>query len=179
MSNRTLFNISDDLLALDALLDEIDGDVTEGNTEDIIDGWLSALQGDLSDKLTSYGFLIRSLESDVKGIKDELDRLKARKSARENRVTALKERLEAFMKVQGKDRIETPVFTFALQKAGGKPKVTVADHYLEHPEELPEGFRRVKFEVDLVAVREQLEAGNEDVKEWASLEVSQPKLRIR
>jgi chromosome segregation ATPase len=174
---RTLFDISEDLLTLADLLDEQDGDVTE--TEAQFDAWFSELGEERDAKLDAYAYLIKETESEADRIKDEIDRLRARKTAAENKAKRLKERLEIFLKVQDIEKIKTDRFTFALQKPGGKPRVEVAEYFTNHPEELPESLRRVKFEANLEAIRELLETGGTEAEYYGRIVESEKRLRIR
>jgi len=176
---RTLFDIHNDILALDDLLTEIGGEVTEETAETAIDSWFAELGEERDSKLDGYAYLIRQLESDAETLKAEMDRLKARRTTAENKVKKLKERLEHFLKIQGIDKIQTERFTFALQKPGGKPKVQLSDYFETHPEELPEGLRRVKFEADLEAIREALSNDYENNSIFGQIVESDKKLRIR
>lgn len=177
--NRTLFDISDDLIALEQILDEVGGDISDAEAEQAVDKWLEALGEERDRKLESYAWLIKRLEGDADILKAEMDRLRLRKQTAENKARRLKERLETFMIVTEQDRIQTERFTFALQKPGGKPKVELGFYFQEHPEELPEGLRRVKFEPDLEAIRERLEAQDPDVQCLAGFAYPEKKLRIR
>ena len=179
MTTKTLFNISDDIRALDDLLIEIDGEVTDTTAEEAIDNWLAELGEERDEKLDQYAWLITQSEGYAENIKAEIDRLKRRQKAMENKATRLKERLELFLKTHGIEKIQTAKFTFALQKSGGKPKVILDDYFIDHAVELPEGLRRVKFEPDLSAIREKIEAGDEYALGIARLETPQKKLRIR
>jgi hypothetical protein len=174
---RGLFDISEDLLALADLLEEQDGDITE--TEAAFDAWFAQLGSERDQKLDGYAWLISTLESDAETLKSEIERIRARKSAFENKAKGLKARLEAFLKIQGIEKIQTTRHTFALQKPGGKPKFILADLFAEHPEELPEGFRRVKFEADLNAIREAVETDPENNSIYGHTEESEKRLRIR
>jgi hypothetical protein len=177
--NRTLFDISDDLIALEQILDEVGGDVSDAEAEHAVDKWLEGLGEERDRKLESYAWLIKRLEGDADILKAEMDRLRLRKQTAENKARRLKERLEMFMKITGDERIQTERFTFSLQKPGGKPKVELGFYFQDHPEELPEGLRRVKFEPDLEAIRERLEAKDPDVQCIAGFAYSEKKLRIR
>ena len=179
MTTRTLFEISNDIEALENILIETEGNITDTTAEEAIDEWLNALGTERDEKLNQYALFIKQQEGHVEIVKTEADRLKARQKVLENRVARLKERLEVFLKIHGLERVETPLFTFSLQKSGGKPKVVLSAFYLDNPVELPEGLRRVKFEADLTAIRERLEAEDPSVMEIASLEEPSKKLRIR
>ena len=177
MTRRTLFDIQNDILALGDLLEEQDGDIT--NCEEQFDQWFSELGDERDSKLDGYAYLIRQLESDADIIKAEMDRLKARRTAAENKVKKLKERLEHYLKINEIDKIQTQRFTFGLQKPGGKPKVQVSDYFENHPEELPEHLRRVKFEADLEAIREALETDPNENSIFGQIVEADKKLRIR
>jgi len=174
---RGLFDISEDLLTLADLLEEQEGDVTE--TEAAFDAWFGELGTERDEKLDAYAYLIASINLDINGLKDEIDRLKARKTTFENKVKKLKERLEMFLKIQGIEKIQTTRHTFALQKPGGKPRFILSDEFEGHAEELPEHLRRVKFEPDLVAIRAEFEADPENCWIYGHIEEPEKKLRIR
>lgn len=174
---RTLFEISEDLVALGDLLDEQDGDITE--TEAQFDAWFAELGEARDEKLDSYAYLIKESEADADRLKDEIDRLRARKNAAENKAKKLKERLEMFLKIQNIEKIKTDRFTFALQKPGGKPRVELLERFQEHPEELPEPLRRVKFEPNLEAIRELIETTDDQANYYGRIVEGEKKLRIR
>jgi hypothetical protein len=174
---RKLFTISDDLLALENLLDEIGGDVTDESAELAIDTWLAELKDEASNKLENYGHLIKVLESEAEALKLEADRLKAKQKTAENKAARLKSRLETFLKLNGIDKIQSKTFTFALQKAGGKPRFILSDEFTDTPEELPAHLRRVKYEPDLVAIRAEVEADPANC--WIYGHIAEPEKRLR
>lgn len=177
--NRTLFDISEDLLALHNVLIETEGELPDEDTERLVDAWLESLGAERDAKLDSYAYLLRTIETDADALDLEIDRLKERRKLLDHRWEKMRERLELFFTRHEIERIQTNRFTFVLQKAGGKPKVILDPRFIEHPEELPEGCRRVKFEPDLVSIREKLEANDPDVKEWASFAEPRKALRIK
>jgi uncharacterized membrane protein YheB (UPF0754 family) len=174
---RTLYEISEDLRALYALLEEEEGEVS--NTETAFDQWFAELGTERNKKLENYAHLIMSIEVDAKALKDEIDRLKARKTAFDNKAKRLKERLEYHFKSHDIDRIETEKFTFAMQKPGGKPKFILSDYFEAHPEELPEGLRRVKFEPDLNEIKEMVEKDPENYGIYGTHAEVERRLRIK
>ena len=178
-TKRTLFDISDDVQALSALLDETGGDITDEQAEQAVDQWLQALGAERDDKLNSYAYFLRSIDSDVDAIKAEIERLRARKSAMENKAARLKARLQWFFESTGIERIQTPVFTFAIQKNGGKPRVILSEYFQHNPQELPEPLRRVKFEPDLDAIRTLLESDAENNQALGHIAEQGRSLRIK
>lgn len=177
--SRTLFEITNDLQALDDLLTEVGGEVTEADAEEAIDRWLSELANERENKLNAYAYLIKSLDAQSSALKDEVDRMRARKTATENKISKLKERLQYHLETQGIDKVQTDLFTFAVQKSGGKPKMILNEYFERHPEELPEGFRRVKFEPNLDAIREAIVADPETHSDLGYIAEQGKHLRIR
>lgn len=174
---RTLYEISEDLRALYALLEEEEGEVS--NTETAFDQWFAELGTERNKKLENYAYLIQSLESNAKALKEEMDRLRDRKSSMESKAKRLKERLEYHFKSHDIDRIETEKFTFAMQKPGGKPKFILSDYFEAHPEELPEGLRRVRFEPDLNEIKEMVEKDPENYGIYGTHAEVERRLRIK
>lgn len=70
---KTLFEISEELLGLDALLDDAEGD-DEGQ-QAILEGYLGTLEQDLEQKLDNYCALIAELEARAAARKTEADRM--------------------------------------------------------------------------------------------------------
>lgn len=176
---RTIFDIADDMQAIDDLLNEVGGDVTDEQAEEAIDKWLAELGNERDRKLDGYAHLIKSFSSTADSIKDEIDRLRARKQAHENSVARLKQRLQVYFEREGIEKVKTDLHTFAIQKNGGKPKVVLSDYFAEHPVELPEQLRRVKFEPDLEALRDALETDPEEFKVYGQIAEPGKSLRIR
>jgi hypothetical protein len=174
---RTLYEISEDLKALYALLEEEEGEVSD--TETAFDQWFSELGEERNKKLENYASLIVYTEMNTKALKEEMSRLKARKEGFEARAKRLRERLEYHFKAHGIDKIETEKFTFAMQKLGGKPKFILSDYFEAHPEELPEGLRRVKFEPDLNEIKEMVEKDPENYGIYGTHAEVERRLRIK
>lgn len=177
--SRSLFDISDDLYALADLLTDAEGEIEGDEAETAIDKWLKELGQERNAKLDAYARLIASMKADAKAIKDEVNRLKERQRIKKAAAERLESRLDSFFKVHGIDSLKTDLFTFKMQKPGGKPKVILNQYYEDFPVDLPEGLRRVKFEPDLVAIRERLEEGDEDIERYASLATPELRLRIK
>lgn len=175
--SRSLFDISDDLYALSDLLHEVDGEV--GDAEQAIDEWLLQLGEERDAKLDGYARLISALKGEAGAIKEEVSRLKERQRLKERAAERLLSRLESFFKAHGIDVVKTDLHTFKMQMPGGKPKVLLQPYFEDNPIDLPEGMRRVKFEADLVAIRQKLEEGDEDAERYATLAMLEPQLRIK
>ena len=157
---------------------------------------LEALDGEIENKADNYAKIIRSLESDIDGISKENDRLTARKktyensifypprkgSSYENRIKWLKQNLEMCMRTIGKKKFTTDLFSFNIQKNGGKRKLTI-DVDVEN---IPEEYRiKQPDAVDGEKLRDYLKENGLEGQdgslncEWCHLEPQSESLRIR
>jgi hypothetical protein len=175
MSTQTLYQIGADMAALDALLCEVGGDVSEAEAEAAINDWLEQNCENLREKLDDYGAVMRAMEADAAFCREEASRLLDRATVRENNVKRLKERLRWFFEAQGIDKVETPRFRFSLANNGGKVPVSVTIP----PETLPEWCRkeRVSYSADMDAIRERLQAG--EVLDFAVMGERGRHIRVR
>lgn len=158
---RTLFNIGEDYAALGELLDEIGGEITSEQAEEAIDEFFAELGDELNIKLDGYAALIREREARAKARDEEAKRIAALAQTDKNTASRLKGRLKSFLEMQGKQKIETARAVIAIQNNGGKAPVILDEYFQAHPEELPEGLRKVVFTPDLDAIRAQLESGED------------------
>lgn len=116
----TLYEISEDLQAIEELLVEQGGDVGTPADEDVVMSWLEDSQGRLDQKLENYGKLIREFEARAKARLEESKRLKARATVDANAAQNLKERLMWFLESRGTKKAETASFKFTVRKNGGR-----------------------------------------------------------
>ena len=153
---KTLMQIGEDGLALDALIEEFaathDGDLTEIAPQ--IDAWLEENANALELKLEGYTGVIREYEARAKARKEEAQRIMALAQVDANQASALKDRLKYFFEVRGLVKIETATAKISLVNNGGVVPVIIDEIA---PEELPEKFQRVIVEADKKAIREALE----------------------
>lgn len=174
---QTLFSISEDILALDALLDDLGGDVTDEEVEAAIDQWLEENADNLKDKLDGYGFYINEQMAHATACKDEASRLRERAQVFERRAGRLKDRLQFFFQRHAWQKQEGTHFTFSLRKAGGKRRLTL----LAEPEALPPQFRITETIVrpDQDGIRHAMdEAGTDEIEGVARLEPRSEYLKI-
>lgn len=125
---NSLYDISQDILNIFAVIEENEGEVTEEQLEA-----LEIKQGELQEKLASYKKAIRVWNSDIDACKAEEKRLKDTRTVKENRINKLK------------DKMLDAVLTFGYE---GKPNAKGrSNHYYE----LPDGrmFTRTNESVEL------------------------------
>lgn len=169
----TLYEIRDDLEALEALLYEVGGDVTDEAADAAITAWLEETGEALKSKLDGYAALIREAEARAASRKAEAARLTALSRADESVAKRLKERLYWFFGDRGIERFETERFRFTVQKNGGKPPVI-----LHVPvEALPAWAQRVTVAPDMEAIRGEIEERGS--VEFAEIGTPGKHLRIR
>lgn len=114
---------------------------------------LAEIDDDIETKADGYGRIIRNLQAEVGGLGSEIDRLVKRQKSRVNAIKRLKENLLYSMKETGKTKFKTDLFSFGVQKNGGKAPIELT----VLPEDLPEELRRVKYEANSDAIREYIE----------------------
>jgi len=131
----TLYDLVGERLALQNKLESLELD--EQTIADTLEGSSTEIQA----KVESYAFVIRNMEALPEAIKAEEKRLAERRKAIEKRVDNIKHWLFTSMQTAGINKIESPVFTIALQN---NPASVVIDDeslipadYLRVPEAPP------------------------------------------
>src|SRR5690606_19649213 len=130
---------SDDLLALEDLLLETGGDVSEEEAERIVDTWLEQLGAERDEKLDSYAALVKEMEARAGARRDMARQITERARADEATAKRLKDRLAFVFARCGWKTIETLRFRLTRAKAGGKAPLLVDGD----ADTLPERFQRV------------------------------------
>lgn len=134
---------------------------------------LDSIEDAIEDKAEAYGFIIRSVDGDIERIKGEEQRLAKRRKTLENRKNAMKDNLYLAMKTVGLDKIKTPLFSFNIQKNGGK-RALVLD---VEPDKLPAEFQTITIAANNDALRKLL--GDTEACEYCHLAEQGESLRIR
>ena len=154
-THRTLFDISNDLMAFYDRIEALGGDVTAPEVEQAIDAWFERLSHERDDKLDNYAALIRELDARAKARRNEAKRLNERAKRDEEHAAYLKQRLMLFFQDHHLKTVETRRYRLTLQRSGGKTPVVLH----AEPDDLPEAYQRWKVSADLDAIREALEQG--------------------
>lgn len=168
----TLFEIGADMRALEDLLTEAGGDVTEEQFA-AVDAWFAENAASLRGKLDGYGALIRELEGRAKIRREEAARLTALAQTDENAVKNLKSRLLYFMQEQGEAKLESNLFKFSVCANGGKAPLALACD----PADVPAEYTKTQISPDVDAIRAALEAGAD--LDFAFLEERGCHLRVK
>lgn len=158
----TLYQLVGERLALQNKLEELNFD--EVTIEDTLLGESTAIQAKIED----YAFVIRNMEALPDAIKEEEKRLAERRKAIEKRIEHIKNWLLVNMQQAGISKIETPVFTVALQN--NPASVIIDDESL-----IENGYKRLPDPLPLVVdkklIKMAIDAGM--VVEGAHIEVKQ------
>lgn len=166
---NTLYQLTADFeTVINMLYDE---DVDEQTIFDTLEG----IEMEFEDKADGYAKVDKQMKADIQAMKEERDRLAQRIQSAENRRKRLLWNLENAMRTTGKTKFKTALFSFGIQKNGGKQPVTIdtvnteliPQEYLIPQPPLP----------DKEKIREYLQKGNRVA--WAHLEPRGESLRIR
>lgn len=144
--------------------------------EDVIVDTLDAIEGDIECKADGYAMLMKNVQSDIDGLDNEIKRLQQRKKVMENNILRMKNNLYNTMKTIGKTKFKTELFSFNIQKNGGKRKITLTKDI----DEIPIEFRvKQPDKINDVALREMFNQQSIEQCEFAVLEPYTESLRIR
>lgn len=128
----TLYEITGQYLQLLEMLEEEDS-----LEEQVVKDTLEGIDGELEVKADGYARIIRELDAEAVKYEEEKKRLEERGNTLRNRSRILKEHLYNSMKLTGKTKFKTNLFSFGIQKNGGLqpmeivPDVIIPDEYLK------------------------------------------------
>lgn len=130
---------------------------------------LEGIDGEIEDKADGYAKIIKEMELKRDARKAEAKRLTDSASVLDNRIKYLKQNLFNTMKQTGKTNFTTNLFTFRIQKNGGKRALTIDG-------DVPAEYTKTIIENDTDKIRQALEEGKE--LSFAHLEAQGESLRI-
>ena len=129
---------------------------------------LNSIDDEIDTKAENIAKVIKSIESDIAGLKGEEKRLADRRKSLEGRIDNLKEYVEGSMRAVGKEKIRGKVFTLGIQK--NAPSVDIIDKDV-----IPEQYFITKKELSkkdiLVALKKGEEVPGAAVKQTESLRI--------
>lgn len=123
--SRSLFNITEDMLALERILHEAGGDISDPQVEAAVNEWFDELQGDLESKVENYCSLIKDIEVRAANRKREEERIRRLRQVDENMVKSLKSRMQQALDFVGVPRVNTDLFRVTVANNGGKQPMVV------------------------------------------------------
>ena len=148
----SLYDIDDQLRQLEQEIIDAGG-VLDEDLEERLDDLLDRREA----KMDGYIAVIRELETTAEAVKSEEKRLKKRRRALENSAQSLKDRLALVMRRRGEEVRESNLGKIRLQQAPKRSLIVDVD-----ADELPDSLKRIKTSADKRALRELLEAEDEE-----------------
>lgn len=144
-----------------------DPDIPEEAVMDTIE----MIEADMDIKADSYAKIIKTMDGSISTIDAEIKRLQDRKASMNNRKNWLKSGLEQMMRMTGRMKFKTALFSFNIQKNGGVVPVVFNPEARVPAEWLKPG------DPDTGKIRKFLESGGE--LPFATLGERGESLRIR
>lgn len=155
----SIYTLNKDYAELSAMLEAAE---TEEEIQAIQDT-LEMINVSIEEKLENTGKFIKNTESDITGIKAEIERLTAMKKTKESFVERLKNNVEFALKEKGLETLTVGTF-----KAGYRKSESVEIINLDV---IPADFTKVEIKADKTAIKKALKAG--ETVEGAEIKVNQ------
>lgn len=102
-----LYELTENYLQLLEMAEEMD--------PELIRDTLESIEESIAEKAENTAKLIKSLEADVKAIKEEEKRLADRRKALEKKIENIKEYLQDQLELAGIDKVKRPTITVSIQ----------------------------------------------------------------
>jgi len=132
------------------------GEIDEQTFSDCLEG--ICFDEQLETKAEGYAKVIRMLEYDADTAKAEAARLSSRRSSFENNAQRMRERLYTAMKITGREKFKTPLFSFNNQATA--EKVVVDDiNALQSNDDYWKPRKWDESELDKSKIKEALQSG--------------------
>ena len=162
-----IYELKNEFMTLWAILEDTDA------SEEAIIGAFETATEDLADKLENCCKYIKNEEATIDGLKAEIDRLTARKKAKENAIDRLKGLMRDALEAAGERKLPCGTFTCALQ--ANPPKAVIDASVADIPTKylIPQAPT-----VDKKLLLADLKANVEGLEAFAHLEQSES-IRIR
>ena len=132
MHEMNIYDLTDKLKQVNDLIDE---------GADNLDDTLESLELSFEEKTKGYASIIKNTEAEEKALKDEVDRLNAKRKVKQNKVEYLKRNLFNALQATGKRKVEAGTFTLSVRK--NPHSVSILDekalpkqYYVEQPMKL-------------------------------------------
>lgn len=119
----------------------------------VVNDTLELLQCSIEEKVENTAKYIKNVESDIEGIKSEINRLTTLKKQKERNTEWLKSNIEYALKNKGIEKLEVGTF-----KCGYRKSESVE---VEDLNALPMDYIKTKMEPDKTAIKKALKAGEE------------------
>lgn len=173
---KTLFDIGSELLALDAVLEELPGGELSPEAEAALAKWMDTLGDEEAAKLDAYLAYLNQLGMEQDRAREESRNWAYRANVRTNRIEWLKANLKLHLERTGREKVMTASGRVVAIQSNGGAAPLVLDPNL-NVDEIDQSFVKVVKSVDHAAVRKAIEAGAD--LPWARLDGRGTHLRVR
>ncbi len=154
---RNLFEISQDFEALEGLLLELQGEITNEDEENIIDEWFESLGEERDQKIEQYCYFIRENRMLGEIQKEESKRVGDLARVKINLADRLENRLFIFMRVHRYKDLQTRHFKLLIHGNGGLRPLIFSNEAVNAPDRLPAKYCKVRYEIDNDSLRKDLD----------------------
>ncbi|MEA5511793.1 siphovirus Gp157 family protein [Crocosphaera sp. UHCC 0190] len=168
MENARLWELSNEIVELESLIDEIEDceDLTESEKEvrlnHVFSEWLNS-DSKFNEKAEKVAHFIKYLEAVTEARQAEAKRLKTLAETSEKQATKLREYLAKEMLRVDKRKVEGVTCKLSMRRK--QPRICLN----VEPEQLPSEYQRVKIEANMTEIRKALKGKKLD---WAFLSES-------
>ena len=152
----TIFEISNEFIALESLLNEDDYDCETGefiDNSELIAKLFDDISLTMNDKLDSTQRYILSLLAESDTLTKEAQRLQARKKGIDNKAERLKGLILQSLITTKQDKIKTALYNFAIR--------TTESVSILNVDELDRKYLKMKLEPDKIAIKKAIKDGIE------------------
>lgn len=143
----TIYDLTADYMAVYEMASDPDTD------PQAIADTLEGIGEEIEIKAENSAKVLKQLEAEAAALKAETERLDARRKSIENNIKSIKSRIYDAMKLTGKEKFKTALFSFSITKNGGKIPVVVDVECSE----LPDEFVTITEKPNLDAIRAYIE----------------------
>lgn len=159
MSRQTLFDITDDILALDDLIHENEGNLDCPEVVEALEKFEAEIVNNMETKVDNYAAFIKMLSARSEVRKEEATRLMGRAKTDHNNAKAMADRLKMVFERLGIQKMDTPRYRVGVVNNGGAVPLFIDTP----PANLPPEYRteEVVVSANSSAIREALAAGTE------------------
>jgi Siphovirus Gp157. len=94
-----------------------------------------ALEMEFEDKAEAYAYVLQRIKGEMSFLEEQEKYCKQRRDVLKNRSVRVKRHLEEAMRLTGKTKFKTPLYSFGIQKNGGKQPLIIDVNVNELPDE--------------------------------------------
>lgn len=129
---RSLFDIGSDFEALEAILQECEGDISDPKATAAVDEWFEEIQTNEQQKVGAYLWILRKWQAEADMAKAQAERMESFAKVRAGRIAVLKSRMFEYMQRRGVTELLSPMGEkVRIQPNGGKQAMRVREPFVD------------------------------------------------